>query len=220
VERKEKEMSLKELINVVQTSSDAYERELALEDILNQFEPFRKSLTKKFAGKGVDFDDICQQIDLKLIEGIWDYDEELDPSAIRHITSKARNGIWNYYRKEMDYFNDERKTVSLDNVHIKIHNNGIIEEIVDTYGLGVYSNSAMEFDEDAIIDRIMLEQEIESLTDHQKDVLLMYYMLDMTQEEIAESLAIHQTNVSRATKRGVKRLKETLNPSGEQDDKF
>lgn len=220
MERKEKEMSLKELINVVQTSSDAYDIEMALETILKQFEPFRKSLAKKFAGKGVEFDDICQQIDLKLIEGIWDYNELLDPSAIRHITSKARNGLWNYYRKEMDYFNEDRKTVSLDSGY-SVEMNGWTPRLEDLKASYIESlmQQQVDFDEDAIIEKIMLEQELKSLTTHQKDILLMYYMSDMTQEEIAEELQIHQTNVSRATKRGVKRLKETLNPLDGQYDR-
>lgn len=213
-------MSLKELINVVQTSSDAYDIEMALETILKQFEPFRKSLAKKFAGKGVEFDDICQQIDLKLIEGIWDYNELLDPSAIRHITSKARNGLWNYYRKEMDYFNEDRKTVSLDSGY-SVEMNGWTPRLEDLKASYIESlmQQQVDFDEDAIIEKIMLEQELKSLTTHQKDILLMYYMSDMTQEEIAEELQIHQTNVSRATKRGVKRLKETLNPLDGQYDR-
>src|SRR5690606_527315 len=164
----------------------------------------RKSLAGKFAGKGVDFDDICQQIDLKLIEGICDYDETLDSSAIRHITSKARNGIWNYYRKEMDYFNEDRKTISLDYGY-SVELNGYSQKLEDVklnYIETVYQSD--KFDEDAIIDKIMLEQEINNLTDRQKDILLMYYMSDMTQQEIAGELDIHQTNVSRATKRGVR----------------
>ena len=212
-------MSLKELIEVVQTALDAYDREMALETILKQFEPFRKSLAKKFAGKGVEFDDICQHIDLKLIEGIWDYDEKLDPSAIRHITSKARNGLWNFYRKEMDYFNEDRKTVSLDYGY-SVELNGWTPRLEDKASyIESQSQPIYELDEDAIIEKIMLEQELETLTPHQKDILLMYYMFDMKQDEIAEELQIHQTNVSRATKRGVKRLKESLNSSDGHCDK-
>jgi RNA polymerase sigma factor (sigma-70 family) len=216
--RIEKEEHLKGLINIVQNSDNGYEKENAMMEVLNKFEPFRRSLTKKFAGKGVDFDDVCQVIDLKLIEAMYDYDEKLDSSAIRHITSKARNGVFNFYKKEMNYFKEDRKTISIDQSFYNISHNGYKLTIDDSSWIEAYFEE--EFDEDKIIDKIMLEQGLTNLTEHQRELIHMYYWADMTQEEIAEELQIHQANVSRATKRGVKRLKENLNPLGEQSDKL
>jgi RNA polymerase sigma factor (sigma-70 family) len=209
--RIEKEEHLKELISRVQTSDNEFVKSDSMQEILDMFEPFRKSLTKKFAGKGVHFDDICQVIDLKLIEAMYDYDESLDPSAIRHITSKARNGVFNFYKKEMNYFKEDRKTVSIDQsfgYNFNIEDSSWLEGFIDE-----------QFDEDKIIEKIMLEEGLGNLTTHQKELINMYYLSDMTQGEIAEALQIHQTNVSRATQRGVKRLKDSLNPLDEHDDK-
>jgi RNA polymerase sigma factor (sigma-70 family) len=218
VTRREKEDELKGLIEIIQSSDNEFEREDAMMEILNKFEPFRRSLAKKFAGKGVDFDDVCQVIDLKLIEAMYDYDESLDPSAIRHITSKARNGIFNFYKKEMNYFKEDRKTLSIEQSVYNVSRNGHVDVISDMSWIEAYFEE--EFDEDKIIDKIMLEQGLGSLTEHQKDLIHMYYWADMTQEEIAEELQIHQTNVSRATKRGVKKLRESFNPLGEHDDRL
>lgn len=200
MKRDDNETQIKDRIKLIQNNKiPAYVREDNIINILEQFKPFRHSLARKFANKGVEFDDICQQIDLKMIEAMYDYEEILDPSAIRHITSKARNGIWNFYRKEMDYFDDDRKTISLDGSELG--------------GEGIHIlHDSNTFDEDAIVDRVIIEQELESLTEHQKDILLMYYIGEMKQDEIARELNIHQTNVSRATKRGIKRLKDSLNP--------
>jgi RNA polymerase sigma factor (sigma-70 family) len=213
--RNEKEMVLKALINAIQNSDSHETKEQAMDIILSMFEPFRKSLAKKFSGKGVDFDDICQVIDLKLIEAMYDYDENLDDSAIRHITSKARNGIFNFYKKEMNYFKEDRKTISIESLRIAYEGgSGNDMFYFDSYGVADES-----FDENKIIDRIMIEQGLDNLTVHQKELINMYYLSDMRQDEIAEELQIHQANVSRATKRGVKKLRESLNPLGVQSDK-
>lgn len=206
---------VKKLIWVAQNTEDEYIREESIVEVLEMFKPFRHSLSSKFSGKGVEFDDICQVIDLKLIEGILDYDERLDSSAIRHITSKARNGIFNYYKKEMNYFREDRKTVSIDNPSYYVSHNGFKENIY--YMNNLDRDNKEEFNEDTLVDLILVRQELDSLTDRQKELINMYYMEDMTQEEIAEKLNINQANVSRTTKRGVRRLKETLNPLDEHD---
>jgi RNA polymerase sigma factor (sigma-70 family) len=215
--KQEIEVVVKNLIKVAQADENEFKREDAMMEILNMFEPFRKSLAKKFAGKGVEFDDVCQVIDLKLIEAMLDYDERLDDSAIRHITSKSRNGIFNYYKKEMNYFKEDRRTISIDGISANSQKSGI--GIISDYELLSVLGSE-DFDENSVIDKIIIEQGLDSLTIHQKDLINMYYLSDMKQEEIAEELNINQANVSRATKRGVKKLRESLNPLGENDDMF
>lgn len=215
--KKENEEVVKCLIGVVQSDENEFKKQDAMSEILNMFEPFRRSLAKKFAGKGVEFDDVCQVIDLKLIEAMLDYDESLDSSAIRHITSKARNGIFNYYKKEMNYFKEDRRTISIDGIATNSQKSDI--SFINDYELLSVLGSE-DFDENFVVDRIMIEQGLDSLTGHQKELINMYYLSDMRQEEIAEELKINQANVSRATKRGVKKLRESLNPLGENDDMF
>lgn len=203
--KNKKECNLKLLIKIAQLHN-GIEKEDAIENILNMFEPFRKSLAGKYANKGVEFEDICSQIDLKMIEAICDYDELKDSSAIRHITSKTKNGIWNFYRKEMDYFDPDRKTLSLDVRHYSGFN---WEDILE-------SDCPSE---NEIVERIFIDQELHKITEHQREVLKLYYISDRPQEEIAEMLNINQANVSRARKRGVNSLKININPLDEQHDK-
>lgn len=209
---------VKYLIQVIQTDENEFKRQDAMMEILDMFDPFRRSLAKKFAGKGVEFDDVCQVIDLKLIEAMHDYNEALDNSAIRHITSKSRNGIFNYYKKEMNYFKEDRKMVSIDQPVFYISHNGHNMLMENSNILDYYLED--NFDEDFIIDKIMIEEGLSNLTGHQKELISMYYLSDMKQEEIAEELNINQANVSRATKRGVKKLRESLNPLDGNDDMF
>lgn len=195
------------------------ERKAATEIVFELLKPFRYALAKKFANKGVDFDDIAQQIDLKLLEAIHDYDEEKDPSALRHLVSKARNGVWNYYRKEMNYFNEGRMTVSLDALTAggDCNQTGQQGEKSSYYD---FIDDKTVFDEGAIVERLLLEEELLKLTPHQREVLLMYYVDDRTQYSIAEELNINQANVSRTKERGVKSMRASIktSPVDERDE--
>jgi len=161
----------------------------------------------------VDLDDIIQEIDLKLVEAIYDYDKGLSPSAFRHIVSKTRNGVWNFYRKEMHYFNEIRSPYSIEGLQLCVHSNGDTKKFGDLYDSLALS---VPFNEDEITDKIVLEEELEKLSDHQKEVLLMYFVDDMKQSKIAKELGINQANVSRAKKRGIKSIKESISFLDEQ----
>jgi RNA polymerase sigma factor (sigma-70 family) len=199
------------LVKNIQATNSKEEKQNAIQEIIDMLRPFRYALAKKFANKGVEFDDIAQQIDLKLIEAIYDYDEKKDPSALRHLVSKARNGMWNYYRKEMNYFDDTRTTVSLD----RIFSSDIGIEL-NYYSL-VDSNSNL-FDENQIIEKILLDEELSKLTSHQREILFMIYIDDMTQYSIAEELNINQANVSRAKRRGIESIKNNIIPLDEHGE--
>ncbi|MNS25921.1 RNA polymerase sigma factor SigB [compost metagenome] len=188
------------LVKSVQMTQDKEKSKKIIEQILAQLNPYRRSLATKFSGIGVEFDDIVQQIDLKIIEAIYDYDETKDSSAFRHLTSRAKNGIWNYYRKEMNYFNKDKKTISLDGL-----------EYYDSCETLLGTNFRYDLNEDQIIDRIIIEEELEKITDHQREVILMFYMDDKNTYDIADELQINQSNVSRAKNRGVKSIQENIN---------
>lgn len=200
------------LVELCQTTNCREEKKESIGEIIEMLKPFRYALAKKFANKGVEFDDIAQQIDLKLIEAIYDYDKRKDPSALRHLVSRTRNGIWNYYRKEMNYFDEDKLTVSLDDI---IVNNDI--GIKTTY-YDFVEDTRDSFDESIIIDKILLDQELAKLTPHQREIIFMIYVDDMTQYSIAEELNINQANVSRAKNRGIERIKSSIIPSGEENE--
>jgi RNA polymerase sigma factor (sigma-70 family) len=171
----------------INVEGDSEKHMLAIMEILS---PFRKSLLKKYTGKGLEFDDIKQCIDMWIIESIYNYDPNLDNSPIRHITSSTRNKLWNHYRKEMNYFDPSKKTISLEEINKE-----------DEY---------MAFNEEDIIDKIILEEVLSSLTPIQRDVVTMYYIDDKKQKSIADELCINQSNVSRAIKRGISKINTNI----------
>lgn len=203
VNKREKEALINLLVESAQRSTDYEEKSERVEILLKLLKPFRFSLGKKFGNKGIEFEDICQQIDLIIIEAIADYDSSKDPSSLRHITSRARNGIWNYYRKEMYYFDESKKTISLEFYC------GDGDEESTSYAK--YDDTlSYDFNDEEIVERIMVDEELKKLTPHQREVLRLYFVSDKTQYSIAEELGINQANVSRAKKRAVDQIKEGL----------
>lgn len=214
------EKDINMLVMSVQNTTDPEERKALIGSILSTLEPLRYALARKFSSKGVEFDDIVQQIDLKLIEAIYDYNAELDPSALRHLAARARNGIWNFYRKEMNYFDDSKKPYYLDSPSRAAgqygyrrtkHTNG------DYHVMGEYLEDD-SWDEGSFVVQLAVTEELGKLTPHQQRVLQMYFIEDKTQYDIAGELEITQANVSRAKKRAINQLRNNLMPLGEPSD--
>lgn len=156
----------------------------SLSVLFDQFLPFRISLARQFAGKGVDRDEIKQQVDLFFIEAILGYDESKDPSPVRHITLKTRADIWGYYRRE---YRNEMRNVSWTNQE---------------------AESPINFDD--IINRIDVQDALLKLSKMQRTVVLMYFYDGMNQYMIAQELGINQSNVSRLLHRSINRLRKIL----------
>jgi len=202
------EKEIKTLVIAAQKAEDREDRRVLVSIILTKLKPFRHALAKRFSGKGVEFDDIVQELDMKLIEAIYDYDETLDPSALRHVTAKTRNGVWNYYRKMMNYFDDNKRELSLS-AEFGEYQYGSrwfypLDQLEDT-----------AWDEETIVQRLAVEEELAKLTPHQQRVLQMYFIEDRTQYDVAEELSITQANVSRAKNRAISQLRTALLPEDE-----
>lgn len=164
---------------------------VALEILMDQFYPFRKVLVQRFSDKGIDNDDLSQQIDLFFIESILLYDSKKDKSPIRHIVSKTKRDTWTYYRKEMNYF------VYDDFVQWT-------DDDSDTNPLSIQTK------EDDVVDEIVIRQAIDLIPERYRYIVELYYFESLTQQEIAERLGIDQSNVNRALKRAREKLRNIL----------
>ena len=165
----------------------------SLAKILDQLKPLRLSLGKRFGNKGIEFDDLVSQIDLLIIESVMNYNENKDSSALRHIVSRTKNGIWNYYRKEMNYFNNNKTSIPIDPT-----------EIENLF------NSEIFIDDDSISDKIEITNAINKLTKKQRIAIEMYYFKDMMDSEIANLFNIDQSNATRVRQRGILALYKIL----------
>ncbi|WP_373213203.1 SigF/SigG family RNA polymerase sporulation sigma factor [Ruminococcus sp. 5_1_39BFAA] len=67
-----------------------------------------------------------------------------------------------------------------------------------------------ENQQEALLDKILLEEILGTLEPKERRLIYMRYFLDMTQTQIAERLGISQVQVSRMEKRTLKKLRERL----------
>lgn len=75
----------------------------SLDVLFNDFKPFRHNLASAYVNKGLDIDDVIQQVDYLFIKAVLDYNPELDDNPIRHITASTRQRMYSTYRKELLY---------------------------------------------------------------------------------------------------------------------
>jgi RNA polymerase sporulation-specific sigma factor len=109
----------------------------------------------------------------------------------------------------MNYFDETKMTVSLDALVIR-NEFGTKSSFYD------FIDEDKNFNEDFILEKLVINEELAKLTPRQKEILLMCFVDDMTQYDIAEELNINQANVSRAKNRGIANIKNSINPEGEQ----
>lgn len=80
--------------------------------------------------------------------------------------------------------------------------NQLVEEEYDAY----YSEASPENN----LDSIMIKKEIGSLADREKQVIVLRYYRDMTQQEIAKILGVSQVQVSRIEKRALEQIRQKM----------
>lgn len=80
--------------------------------------------------------------------------------------------------------------------------NQLVEEEYDAY----YSEASPENH----LERIMIKKEISNLGEREKQVILLRYYRDMTQQEIAKILGVSQVQVSRIEKRALAQIRQKM----------
>lgn len=195
-EKVENEKEIYDLVVGAQSSSSPEERKSYVQQVIERFDPLINSLSSRFSNiGGSSKEDIYQQVVLRIIESVYDYDREKDNSVVRHIVCRARNSAWNYYKKDMNYFRPERTTVSLYEQDF-----GDDREVISL------SKKHSVVNEDAILLSIIIDDKFSGLTERQEEVMRMFYLEDKSQYEIADELNINQSNVSRIIKRALRTL--------------
>lgn len=153
-------ISEKEVAKLVEESQQNNKE--SLNKLFDVFKPFRYNLASKYVDKGVDYDDICQQVDMFFVMSVLDYDSNLCDSPVLHITSKTRRMISDYYRRELLY----QKRFSF-------------------YGLSYNIEGQLVYEQD---NNWILYEEVEDFTELERDVFDLYVKCDLTQAEVAEIL--------------------------------
>ena len=163
-------------------------------------------LAKKYENTGYDIEDLVSIGSIGLIKGINTYKLDKNIKLATYASRCIANEILMFLRK-----NKKRKgeisfedALNYDSEGNELH----LEDILGT-------------DEDIVIkefesnmDKQMLEKEINALDDRDKQIMILRYGLnnteEFTQKEVAQMLGISQSYISRIEKKVIKRLKTIM----------
>lgn len=140
----------------------------ALQFIFDSFKPFRHKLAQGFMGKGIDPDDVMQQVDLEFMEAVMAYDGESENSAIKYVTVRTKLNVLNFYRREIRYLDrnvpsglsdvsqdddshSDTYMQMLSDVKLMLHNNNDFDDI-DRAIIALRVDEGLTYDE--IADRV------------------------------------------------------------------
>jgi RNA polymerase sporulation-specific sigma factor len=159
-------------------------------------------IVKKFECKDIETDDLISIGTIGLIKGIDSYTNDKDTRITTYVARCIENEILMYFRSVKKYYN----TVSLDDT-IGYDKDGNVISLVDV----------LKDNDKALDDQINLKENIDlvkkymnKLNNREKEIIIKRYGLnntkEMTQKEIAKSLHISRSYVSRIEKRAITKI--------------
>lgn len=160
-------------------------------------------LAKKYENTGIDLEDLVSIGTIGLIKGINTFNNEKNIKLATYASRCIDNEILMYLRK-----NKRRRTeVSFED-----------SLSYDSEGNELHLEDVLGTEEDIVtrpleeeIERKLLYQEIEKLNARDKEIMTLRYGLknneEMTQKEVANTLGISQSYISRIEKKVINRLK-------------
>ena len=163
-------------------------------------------LAKKYESSGYDIEDLVSIGSIGLIKGINTYKIDKNIKLATYASRCIANEILMFLRK-----NKRRKTeisfedaLNYDSEGNELH----LEDILGT------DDDVVIKEFESAMDKKMLEQEINKLDKRDKQIMILRYGLnnteEYTQKEVAEMLGISQSYISRIEKKVIKNLKNLL----------
>jgi len=160
-------------------------------------------LAKKYENTGIDLEDLVSIGTIGLIKGVNTYKLDKNIKLATYASRCIDNEILMYLRK-----NKKRKgevsfedSLSYDSEGNELH----LEDILGTEGNIVTKGLEDE------TDRKLLYQEINSLNERDRQIMILRYGLfnneEMTQKDVARVLGISQSYISRIEKKVIRKLK-------------
>jgi RNA polymerase sporulation-specific sigma factor len=159
-------------------------------------------IVKKFATKDVDADDLISIGTIGLIKGIDSYTLEKETRITTYVARCIENEILMYFRSIKKYYN----TVSLDDT-IGYDKDGNTISLID-----VIKDDNKTLDEEVNLKENvdLLKQYMTKLNPRETEIIVKRYGLnntkEMTQKDIAKTLHISRSYVSRIEKRAITKI--------------
>lgn len=163
-------------------------------------------LAKKYDNTMYDLEDLVSIGTIGLIKGVKTYKLDKNIKLATYASRCIDNEILMFLRK-----NKRRKveisfedSINLDQDGNELH----LEDVLGT------PDDIVEKEYESIVDKELLIKEIENLNKRDKEILTLRYGLynqkEYTQKEVADTLGISQSYISRIEKKAIKRLKSLM----------
>ena len=166
---------------------------LAKEILLGRCKPLILSSIRKYHNIG-DYDDLIQEGNLVLLESIDSFKLEYGVHFLGYLKMKLR------------YYYLDKKTVKLVSLNER-DEDGI--ELLDKLGTNINIEEDMIFKER---EKSLLE-DIDCLSNRQKEIIIMFYFKDLSIGEIAKNLGLKYQTVANIKTRGINILKRVVKKS-------
>jgi len=164
-------------------------------------------VAKKFSNSEVDIDDLISIGSLGLIKAINSYKSDKNIKIATYASKCIENEILMYLRK----ISKQKQVVSLDE---PINVDGEGNELV-LFDLLPSENASPHEDMEKLTEKQILWKVINRLNEREKEIMVMRFGLsggdELTQKEVADSLGISQSYISRLEKKIVVRIKKEIN---------
>ncbi len=163
-------------------------------------------LAKKYENTGFDIEDLVSIGSIGLIKGINTYKIDKNIKLATYASRCIANEILMFLRKNKK----RRKEISFeDSINLDGEGNELhLEDILGT------SEDLVSKEFETTMNKTELCKEINSLNDRDKEIMILRYGLnnteEYTQKEVAEMLGISQSYISRIEKKVIKKLKLVL----------
>lgn len=165
---------------------------LAFEELVNRYKGSVFSIVYRMVGQYQETEDISQEVFITVFQKLYQFD------------TKKRFGPWIHKiaaNTAISYLRKNRKvvTLSFDETYIKANNEYPLLQVVDPE----FTIKHQELKED-------IQNAIKNLSDNYKMVIVLRYQLELTNQEIAETLEITKENVEVRIHRARKALRKEL----------
>ena len=164
-------------------------------------------IVKRFSGRGYDMEDLFQIGTIGLIKAIDKFDLSFDfgrDATLEEISKET--GI-----AREDIVMAMEANVEVESIYKTIYqSDGNEVQLLDKVAAGSGQTGCVDEEKEKLLDHMLLNQLLDSLTDTERELIEMRYFQDKTQTEVAGVMGISQVQVSRLEKKILLRMREQL----------
>lgn len=204
----------------------------AREKVVNYHLPLVHALCRRYPLDIIEYDDIFQEGCLGLLKALNNYDPDREtkfstyavPFILGEIKSfLRRNG--HLFKVSRSYHNHYLQLLqNRDELQQKLKHRPRLEELAEKMGLPkeeivwlmelqhpvmpLQEEGSVPGDTDSFFDRIFLKEKLNLLPPRERQIIVLRYFMEKSQEEVAKMLGISQSHVSRLERQVIRQLKE------------